>query len=192
MTAPDHKQLAVLMDGRRAGVVTEGAGGAGDRLELTYDDAWRADRHATPLSLSMPLTVRSHPDQVVRAYLWGLLPDNGHILERWARRYQVSARNPFALLRQVGEDCAGAAQFVQPARVDALLRQEGAVSWLDDAEVAERLRTLRRDPSAWHPATGGQFSLAGAQAKLALHHDPESGGWGDPAGAIPTTPRTTR
>ena len=42
----------------------------------------------------------------------GLLPDNEQVIQRWARTYQVSAGNPFALLRHVGEDCAGAAQFV--------------------------------------------------------------------------------
>ena len=27
------------------------------------------------------------------AYLWGLLPDNDRILDRWGRRFQVSARD---------------------------------------------------------------------------------------------------
>lgn len=31
------------------------------------------------------------------------------------------------------------------------------------------------------------FSLAGAQAKTALHLDTVTGQWGDPSGAIPTT-----
>ncbi|MEV0270835.1 HipA domain-containing protein [Hamadaea sp. NPDC050747] len=33
----------------------------------------------------------------------------------------------------------------------------------------------------------GQFSLAGAQAKTALHFDERTGGWGDPWGVVPTT-----
>ncbi|MCW6005227.1 HipA N-terminal domain-containing protein [Micromonospora sp. CPCC 205371] len=68
------------------------------------------------------------------------------MLERWARTYQVSAGNPFALLRHVGEDCAGAAQFVMPGRVEAVLRDEGGVKWFGEDELAERLRTLRADP----------------------------------------------
>ena len=51
----------------------------------------------------------------------------------------------------------------------------------------ERLELLRRDPTAWHTFDTGQFSLAGAQAKTALHYDPDSRRWGQPSGAIPTT-----
>jgi serine/threonine-protein kinase HipA len=122
----------------------------------------------------------------VRSYCQGLLPDNESVLERWGREFQVSAGNPFALLSHVGEDCAGAAQFVAADRVGALLAHEGAVKALTEERVADRLRTLRRDPSAWHLAGTGQFSLAGAQAKTALHFDATEG-WGDPVGAVPTT-----
>ncbi|XVU25924.1 HipA domain-containing protein [Actinoplanes sp. CA-054009] len=54
------------------------------------------------------------------------------------------------------------------------------------AAVLHRLRILRRDPAAWHLAGTGQFSLAGAQAKTALHLEQEFG-WGDPSRAVPTT-----
>jgi serine/threonine-protein kinase HipA len=157
------------------------------RLELSYDHDWQDAADATPLSLSMPLSARVHGDAVVRAFIWNLLPDNERVLERWARTYRVSAGNPFALLRHVGEDCAGAAQFVIPERLDAVLAGDGGVNWLAESEVAEQLRTLRRDPTAWHLRDTGQFSLAGARAKTALHFDPVSGRWGEPWGAVPTT-----
>ncbi len=178
------KRLVVLLGGRQTGLVTEGTDG---RLSLTYDDDLRHLSDQTPLSLSMPIIARTFADPIVRAYLWGLLPDSEQVLERWARDYQVSARNPFALLRHVGEDCAGAAQFVPPNRVEALLTGDGGIEWINDDEIAERLRVLRRDPAAWHLANSGQFSLAGAQAKTALHLDPTSGQWGDPWGSVPTT-----
>ena len=184
MTEPADKVLVVLMSRRRAGVITEGDRG---QLELTYDDAWRDDTEATPLSLSMPLAARSHDDPVVRAFLWGLLPDSDQVLERWATKYHVSSRNPFALLRYVGEDSAGAAQFAVREHVDALVAGDGGVEWIDDEEVAARLRILRKDPAAWHAARSGQFSLAGAQAKTALHYDELTRRWGDPWGVVPTT-----
>jgi serine/threonine-protein kinase HipA len=137
------RRLVVLIGGRRAGVVTMDTAG---RFSLTYDEVWRETRSATPLSLSMPLVQREHGDAPVRAFLWGLLPDREQVLERWAQTFHVSAGNPFALLRHVGKDCAGAAQFVTPERVDALMAGDGYVGWLDDDEVAERLRILRRDP----------------------------------------------
>ncbi len=73
------------------------------RLALTYDEDYLDSADPTPLSLSMPLVQPHHGDGPVRAFLWGLLPDNERVLERWARIYQVSAGNAFALLRHVGE-----------------------------------------------------------------------------------------
>lgn len=180
----DDRSLVVLLEGRRAGVITMNTQG---RLALSYDEDYLSSVDPTPLSLSMPLVQPDHGDGPVRAFLWGLLPDNERVLERWARTYQVSAGNPFALLRHVGEDCAGAAQFVRPERVETIAAGEGEIQWLDDNAVAERLRLLRRDPTAWHTFDTGQFSLAGAQAKTALHYDPASGRWGEPTGGIPTT-----
>jgi serine/threonine-protein kinase HipA len=156
-------------------------------LELTYDGAYRGGPKAFPISLSLPLSDESHKGPVVRAFCQGLLPDNESVLERWARDFQVSAGNPFALLRHVGEDCAGAVQFVPADRVESLLAHEGVVVPLTEEQIAGRLRTLRRDPSAWHLAGTGQFSLAGAQAKTALYFDAATGDWGDPSGAVPTT-----
>ena len=184
--ADDDRSLAVLIGGRRVGVVTMGADGG---FSLRYDEAWYGVETSTPLSLSMPLAQRKHGDAPVRSFLWGLLPDNERVLDRWAQDYQVSPRNPFAVLRHVGGDCAGAAQFVRPERVDKVIAGEGNVQWLTDADadVAERLRILRSDPTAWHVRDSGHFSLAGAQAKIAFHHDPNSGRWGEPQGSIPTT-----
>jgi serine/threonine-protein kinase HipA len=172
-------ELTVLLGGRQAGMLTQRA--------FAYDDSYRVLATAVPLSLSMPLADGTHPGAVVRAFCQGLLPDNDRVLERWGRDFHVSPGNPFALLRHVGEDCAGAVQFVQPERVGALLARQGTVDPLTGAQLAERIRTLRRDPSAWHLATTGQFSLAGAQAKTALHLDRSTGVWGDPSGVVPTT-----
>jgi serine/threonine-protein kinase HipA len=60
------------------------------------------------------------------------------------------------------------------------------VEWVDDKEIAKRLRALREDPSAWRaPRDTGQFSVAGAQPKTALLF--ENKRWGVPSGRIPTT-----
>ncbi|GID30222.1 HipA N-terminal domain-containing protein [Paractinoplanes brasiliensis] len=178
------RNLVVLLSGHRVGDLVQGPGGV---LALGYDADYRSSEAALPLSLSLPLTQPSHAGAVVRSYCQGLLPDNESVLERWGREFQVSAGNPFALLTHVGEDCAGAAQFVPAERVEAMTENKGDVVLLTDEQVAERLRILRRDPSAWHLAGTGQFSLAGAQAKTALHLDTVTGQWGDPSGAIPTT-----
>jgi len=159
------------------------------RLSFVYDDAWREAQDAHPLSLSMLLAAAEHGHAVTEAFLWGLLPDNPTILDRWARKFHVSARNAFALLSHVGEDCAGAVQFVQPERLEEVLAPgPETVDWLDEHAVAERLRLLREDLAAWRtPRDTGQFSLAGAQAKTALLWDGEEGRWGVPSGRTPTT-----
>lgn len=176
--------LVVVLGGRVLGRVERGRGG---RLRLVYDDEWRQWADAVPLSLCMPLAAAEHGHQPLDAFLWGLLPDNPLVLDAWARRFQVSPRNAFALLAQVGEDCAGAAQFVRPERLDAVLDDAAwEVAWLDETGVAERLRLLATDRSAWRSGRDtGQFSLAGSQPKTALLF--QDGRWGVPAGRAPTT-----
>jgi len=176
--------LAVLIGDRVAGTLTRLAGG---RLRFDYDPLYSHSSAPIPLSLSMPVRIDSHPDRVVRPWLWGLLPDNEAVLRRWAREFQVSASSPFSLLATpIGEDCAGAVRFVTPERIEAALGRPGEVTWLDEDSVAERLRELRDDSTAWLGETfTGQFSLSGAQAKTALLL--EQGRWGVPTGSTPTT-----
>jgi serine/threonine-protein kinase HipA len=157
------------------------------RLTFIYDPRWAGADGAYPISLSMPLALQEHGPSKIEPYLWGLLPDNEVIIERWARRFGVSARSAFALMTHVGEDCAGAIRFVQPDRLSEMNAEgSGTVTWLDQRDVAERLRALRGDASAWRKdADAGQFSLAGAQPKTALLFDGKR--WGLPSGRTPTT-----
>jgi serine/threonine-protein kinase HipA len=157
------------------------------RLKFLYEDTWRSSVEAFPLSLSMPLTSLEHSHDRIDAFLWGLLPDNSAVLDNWGRQFQVSPRNAFALLSYVGEDCAGAVQFVPPERLEVLFAKRAEpVLWLTEREVAERLRILRADQSAWRlQGDTGLFSLAGAQPKTALLLEKER--WGVPSGRTPTT-----
>lgn len=155
------------------------------RITFTYDDAWREREDATPLSTAMPLTAREHRARVVEPFLWGLLPDNDAVLRRWGREFGVSVAHPFGLVTAVGEDLPGAMRFVRPERVDEI-EGEGEVEWLGEPEVAELLRTVRRDHTAWlGPGAEGRWSLAGAQAKIALLRDGDR--WGRPSGRFATT-----
>lgn len=177
-------ELIVLLSNRQIGTVTRDRRA---RLSFRYGERWRDTRGAYPLSLSMPLAAREHPHDRIDAFIWGLLPDNELVLDRWAKKFQVSPRNAFALIANVGEDCAGAVQFVRPERLDAVLNGgAGEIAWIDESDIAGRLRALREDQSAWRrPADTGQFSLAGAQPKTALLY--QDGRWGVPSGRTPTT-----
>ena len=177
-------ELVALLDEKEVGRVQKDARG---RLRFFYDDGWRKAADAYPLSLSMPLGSKEYSRSIIEAFLWGLLPDNERVLARWGSKFQVSPRNVFALVSHVGEDCAGAVQFVTPERLDAIRGgKEDKVDWLDEADVAKRLKTLREDHAAWRlPRDTGQFSLAGAQPKTALLW--QNSKWGVPSGRIPTT-----
>ena len=176
----------VMADGVRMGTVELD----GKHLGFSYDPSWLDSPHRYPLSLSMPLALREHPHGVIEPFLWGLLPDNPRILEAWGKRFQVSPRNVFQLIRHVGEDCAGAVQLIRPERMENPTSSVSApdVHRIDDDELAHRIRLLLENHGSTRLAGDtGQFSLAGAQPKIALHRDPETGTWGVPAGGVPTT-----
>jgi len=176
--------LIAFAEGLVMGTVTHGKGG---RLTFLYSDEWLASSPAYPLSVSIPLAPGQQGQGKIEPFLWGLLPDNEIVLGQWARKFHVSPRNVFGLIANVGEDCAGAVQFVRPDRLDAVRSgAEPEIQWLHEAGVAERLRVLRQDQSAWRIARDtGQFSLAGAQPKTALLL--QNGRWGVPSGRVPTT-----
>jgi serine/threonine-protein kinase HipA len=176
-------ELIALLDDKDVGRVREQRG----RLSFAYSQEWRDWPGVYPLSLSMPLAIKEHPHSAIEPYLWGLLPDNEFVLQRWAAQFQVSARNAFRLIAEVGEDCAGAVQFVTPERLEALRAQKAPqVQWLTETEVAARLSALKVDASATRaPRDLGQFSLAGAQPKTSLLYDGQR--WGVPSGRTPTT-----
>jgi len=178
------KELFVLMDNRRMGRVLQGEHG---KLTFLYDERWRRSENAYPLSLSMPLARSEHPHEKIDAFLWGLLPDNEGTLNRLGRDHHVSPRNAFALIAALGEDCAGAVQFIRPERLEALNAPAPEdIQWLEEKDIADRLRALRGNHAAGRlPRDEGQFSLAGAQPKTAYLF--QNGRWGIPSGRIPTT-----
>jgi serine/threonine-protein kinase HipA len=176
-------EIVALLDGREVGRIQQQRG----RLNFRYADSWRWAEGAYPLSVSLPLSQPEHGHAAIDTFLWGLLPDNEIVLQRWARQFSVSPRNAFTLIRNVGEDCAGAVQFVTPDRLeDVTSGKLDDVAWLTEDEVAVRLALLRNDAAAGRLAGDvGQFSLAGAQPKTALLFDGQR--WGVPSGRIPTS-----
>ncbi len=178
------KELVAMAGTREVGRVRRDSHG---KLSFTYEGGWRNDPEAFPISVSMPLALTEHGNQKIDPYLWGLLPDNEQILDKWGRKYHVSARNAFGLVAHVGEDSPGAVQFVLPERVERMKRSTPAdVEWLTEGMIAQRLKALRAEPWTWRlPRPAGQFSLAGAQPKTALLF--VNGRWGLPSGRVPTT-----
>lgn len=151
------------------------------RHSFEYADEWLEKDTGLPLSLSMPLDIKRHEGHNVSNFFNGLLPDNDAVRKRWAKQFEVSYKNPHALLAHIGKDCPGAIQIVTDHPYT-----EFGYEPLTEADVEERLRTLREDETAWRkPSDKGQFSLAGAQRKTALFFDGSN--WSVPTGRAATT-----
>lgn len=177
------RHLAAFLYGARVGEVSEDKNG---QPTFVYDDQWSTLSDAVPLSLSMPTTSARYGARQTAPFLWGLLPENPIVLDHLAREHNISPRNPVALLGIIGEDCAGAVQFLREDRLE-VLNQPGRIQWLDEAEIGWRLRQLREQAGSIGrtPDETGQFSLAGAQFKTAFYRQGDR--WGVPSGRIPTT-----
>ncbi|MCH6256993.1 type II toxin-antitoxin system HipA family toxin [Puniceicoccaceae bacterium K14] len=177
-TKQENEPLFVYLNDSRIGTLSRLKGG---KLQFDYYENYLSE---LPLSYSMPLADRTHGDSVVRPFLWNLLPDDTRLLATWGRQFHIDPSNCFALLREIGEDCAGAVRFVTPER-DSEITQ-GGLHPISEEEIGQRLAQLERDPSASRsPSDPGRFSLAGAQPKIALRF--ENGNWHIPWGNEPTT-----
>ncbi len=181
----ENHVLVALLGGVRVGDVYRAQSGG---LRFVYLEEWRRSKSAYPLSLSMPLTAQEHRDDAISSFLWGLLPDNQRALDHYGRLFGVSPRNPAAILAHIGADCAGAVQFAAPdsaKRLEGLAESGGNIEWLTEGEIGRELKTVREQGiPGTSRRTVGQFSLAGAQPKMALIE--ADGRWGRPTGRIPT------
>lgn len=180
-------KLHVLLEGRVIGNLQT----SGGRMRFAYAEDWLTVPAAYPLSQSLPLRTSPHSGNNLSAFLWGLLPDNAHTIAHWSRRFKVSAVDPAALLAYVGEDCAGAVQFIREERLEEILAEDSLpprVQWLTERDVALRMRHLIREGGAARESgEEGQSSLSGSLAKTAFFYDLELDRWGIPSGHTPTT-----
>lgn len=179
------RSLLVLLGGHIAGVLERD----GADVRFTYDETWRRRPDAVPVSIALPLAGREYRGRQLEWYLQGILPDGERRLNALAFRFGVQANDPYALLAHIGEDCAGAVQFVREERIEDVQRDDAtALEWLSDHDLATLLRELRAENAdGGLAATTGQFSLAGALAKVALRWDPDAQRWARPNGRAATT-----
>ena len=180
------KELVLLIDGIRAGVIRRGTSGS----ELSYSGVYASGGDRTPLSTAFPVSARgTYPSQRVNHWLEGLLPDNPEVRKEWRRRFDIRGNTALAILGSpVGHDCAGSVQFCSTAEADALIAREGDVDWLSQEELIDLVKSLRDARTTWHgpgKSNFGRFSLSGAQAKTAVVLS--GGRYGIPTGSEPST-----
>lgn len=135
------------------------------KLSFSYEEAYLSRRGAIPLSNSLPLGATVYRHKAVSAYFSNLLPD-GDIRKKIARILHLSASNTFQLLREIGEDCAGAVTLYAPNR-DSRVECEPIYRPLSDSEAAEILGNLDCQPlNIKSDDLDYRLSGAGAQNKL--------------------------
>lgn len=87
-----------------------------------------------------------------------------------AQQFQISSQNDFALLDNIGGECAGAVTLLEPGQRLRSPIATDDVQWLSDKEVIVILDELPRRPML-AGKDGLRLSLAGAQDKLPVVFD---------------------
>ncbi len=160
--------LAVHLHGQQVGVLRRGIG---TDFTFEYLPAIVAAAGEGAIVLSQSLPVRAEPFDPIptRTYFEGLLPE-GARREEIARRLRISSNDGFALLADLGRDCAGAVSIFPEGEDEAAA--DGAVDWLSRKRLEELVEELPRRPLGVDAGAGRmRLSLAGVQRKLALVSD---------------------
>ena len=173
--------LDLYLSGHFAAYVSRDANG---ECLLQYSDEWLANPDAYPFSLSLPLQADPHTTKNIEYILQGLLPENKKLLSDWGRRYNiVNANDAFEVLGHMGEDIAGAAQFVRTGNIPGF---DDFSHPLSDRDVETLIASVREFGGALpsHRVIP-RATLSGAHEKIALaYHDKQ---WFLPDGTTPST-----
>lgn len=130
-----------------------------------YAESWLGNPSGMPLSNSLPLQDGRFKRNACRGFFAGILPEESK-RELVARNLGISKTNDFAMLEQIGGECAGAVTFV-PAG-EPYPERDYRYRELTDRELAHIQELLPRQPLL-AGEEGVRISLAGAQDKIAVH-----------------------
>ncbi len=172
--------LFIYMNGYEVGEYIQRRNGA---QEFIYSDSWLERRGAVPLSLSLPLTNKTHKGDIVYNYFDNMLPDSMDIRNRIQARFGIKTNQPFDLLSYIGRDCVGAIQLLSERTDVDVKKIEGTP--LSENDIAEELKNYKTLPLGMSRDQDFRISIAGAQEKTALLWFDEK--WQRPIGSTPTT-----
>lgn len=135
------------------------------QMMFCYSESWLNDAKAIPLSHSLPLGKERFSRNECQGFFAGILPEQSK-REIIAKNLGISARNDFAMLEQIGGECAGAVTFIPSG--ESLPERNYGYRQLSSQKLAEIFRQLPRRP-LMAGEDGIRLSLAGAQDKIAVH-----------------------
>jgi serine/threonine-protein kinase HipA len=150
-------------------------------IRFSYAESWLGDPTAIALSNSLPLRKEPFKRKECRGFFGGILPEEGK-REIIGRNLGISPKNDFAMLEQIGGECAGAVTFM-PAGTSLPEREDDYRS-VTDKELADILKMLPLRP-LMAGEDGIRLSLAGAQDKIAV--SVANGKISIPLGGAPST-----
>lgn len=133
-------------------------------LWFSYDPEWLSSDTAIPISHSLPLSDTRFKRNECRPFFAGLLPeaDSRKLI---AKSFGVSDRNDFAILENIGAECAGAVSIMPigefPLQAGSKYRE------ISSGELEALIATLPKKPLLVGEE-GIRLSLAGAQGKIAV------------------------
>jgi serine/threonine-protein kinase HipA len=134
------------------------------QIVFQYTQVWLDRPGSTALSVSLPLRKERFNRNECRGFFAGILPDETK-REIIARNLGISARNDFAMLEQIGGECAGAVTFI-PAD-QPLPAREYHYRTISLKQLADIFKELPKRPLL-AGEEGVRLSLAGAQDKIAV------------------------
>ena len=155
------KILDVYLHRDLVGHLTQDAQGD---MEFSYTENWLQNAVASPLSHSLPLRKEPFLKKECNGFFSGILPEeeNRRLI---ARNLGISPRNDFAMLEQIGGECAGAVTFLPKG--EPLPEPAPHYRELSTNELLSILRELPKRP-LMAGDQGVRLSLAGAQNKIAV------------------------
>ena len=137
------------------------------QISFAYSSAWLENPDAAPLSQSLPLKPEPYIGKECQGFFGGILPEEKN-RELVAKILGISARNDFAMLNELGGECAGAVSFLPAGSIPG--DHDHTYQLLTEDEIAAILKEL---PD--RPLLAGKkdirLSLAGAQTKLSVYVD---------------------
>ena len=146
-----------------------------------YTETWLTNHTGLPLSLSLPANETEYPEKSIKPYFEGLLPEE-YARTAIARKLGVSQHSYIKLLAALNDECIGAVMFTNEDNESA--PPEPSYEQLS-AKGLESL-AAREYAIASGISAESRLSLAGAQSKVGLYRDPESGSWFIPHATAPS------
>lgn len=137
---------------------------SGGQMTFAYAETWLNRPGATAISRSLPLRKERYNRKACRGFFAGILPEESK-REIIARNLGISARNDYAMLEQIGGECAGALTFLSAG--EPFPERNYSYRPLSNHQLAAILKELPARPLLAGDV-GIRLSLAGAQDKVAV------------------------